>query len=114
MAGEMASIRAAFADRFGKDQATAIYAAAVGHGNGINDKNKGDDPFKWALLVCIGYECMSKDRYREHHGITAPWPELEAWIIEHGDLASHTGDCDYLALFSGAYDKFVGQPETAQ
>lgn len=102
------SIRAAFAERFGEDQAEAIEAAAISHGNGINDTNVGSDPFKWALLIAIGYQCMELDDYRAHHGITAPWADLKPWIIEHADLASHDGDCDYLAAFVGTYNEFVG------
>lgn len=102
------SIREAFVERFGEDQAAAIYAAAESHGNDINNTNLGSDPFKWALLVAIGYQCMEIDGYREHHGITAPWVDLKQWIIWHADLASHDGDCDFLAAFVGAYNEYVG------
>jgi hypothetical protein len=103
------SIRDAFVARFGEDEAIRIEGAAEGHANGINNERVGSDPFKWALLICIGYECMSKDSYREHHGIEAPWADLKAWIIEHADLASHDGDCDYLCMWAGGYDEFVGR-----
>lgn len=106
----VASIRTAFAERFGEDQAQAIWDAAEGHGNGVNDANRGADPFKWALLMVIGYECASKDRYRDHHGITAPWPDVREWMIAHADLGSHDGDADYMAAFCGAYDDFVKPP----
>ncbi len=101
------SIRTAFEAKFGAEQAEAIFDAAEGHGNGINDANRGSDPFKWALLVAIGYECMSKDGYRNHHGITAPWSDLRQWMIDHADLGSHDGDCDLIAALCGAYDEFV-------
>lgn len=108
-ADKPATIRTAFAERFGEDQTSALEAAANEHSNGVNSEHKGTDPFKWALLIAIGYQCMEVEGYREHHGITAPWDDLKAWIIEHADLASHDGDCDYLAMFCGAYDEFVGR-----
>jgi hypothetical protein len=107
-----ASIRHAFAERFGDDQAEAIYAAAREHRNGVHD-NEGSDPFKWALLICIGFECMSSDAYRGGHGITAPWDEIKQWIKDHADLASHDGDCDYITMFTGGYDEYMPQrPDT--
>ncbi len=105
------SVRDAFVAKFGEADASAIEAAADGHSNGINSENKGSDPFKWALLICIGYECMSKDGYREHRGITTPWADLKPWIIEHGELATHDGDSDYLSLLAGTYNEFVGRTE---
>lgn len=110
--GKMMSIRELFAKEFGEREADRIEASAEGHANGTNSENRGDDPFKWALLICIGFECMSKDKYREHHGIKTPWNELRQWIIDHADLASHNGDCDYLCALSGGYDEFV-KPEPA-
>jgi hypothetical protein len=101
------TIKTAFAERFGQDQACAIQAAAEEHENGINSANKGDDPFKWALLTAIGYECMSKDSYREYHGISAPWDEVRQWMKDHADLGSHNGDSDYLSLLCGAYSEFM-------
>ncbi len=101
------SIRDAFAERFGKDQADAIVAAAESHENGTNSENKGADPFKWALLIAIGYQCSEVDRYRDHHGITAPWDDVKQWIVDNADLGSHDGDCDYLCAFGGGYADFV-------
>lgn len=104
----MSSVRLSFEKRFGVKEAQAVFRAASEHSNGINDANLGSDPFKWALLMCIGYQCCEIDSYREHHGIKAPWDELKTWMIEEGELASHDGDSDYLALFAGAYNEFVG------
>lgn len=101
------SIRASFVRKFGEDQASAIECAASGHANGINSANRGDDEFKWAILICIGYQCFEVDRYRDHHGITASCADIEAWIKRSGKLASHNGDSDYLALFTGCYNKFM-------
>ena len=86
--------------------------AAKYHENGVNSKCKGDDPFKWALVICIGYQCCEKSDYREYHGITAPWDEIKAWIKAHGHLDTHNGDCDYLALFAGVYNEFLPEKET--
>lgn len=104
------STRKSFVAHFGSDQAAAIEDAADSHKNGIHD-SKGSDPFRWAIVICIGHQCMEVDGYREHHGITAPWEEIEAWIKEHGDLANHDGDSDYLALFAGVYTKYMPSAE---
>ena len=98
------SIRAAFVDRFGEDNATAIEAAANEHKNGVHD-SPGSDPFKWALLIAIGYECVT--RYADYHHVTADQDELREWCLEHADLASHDGDCDFLAMIVGAYAGWV-------
>jgi hypothetical protein len=103
------SIRESFVERFGADQAVAVFRAAEEHGNGINNGNLGTDPFKWAITICLGYECMSKEGYREHHGITASWDEIDQWIKDEADLASHDGDMDYLALFAGVYKDYIAE-----
>lgn len=108
------SIREQFAAKFGEDQAAAIEAAANEHGNGINNTNLGSDPFKWALLICIGYECASKDSYRDHHGITAPWNTVSRWIKDHAELGTHNGDVDYLSMFAGAYNEFMPENQKAE
>lgn len=102
--------RDSFVARFGEDQAAALEAAAEGHGNGINGTRKGSDPFRWAVAIAIGYQCAKVDSYRAHHRITAPWPEIQQWIKDEGDLANHDGDVDYLALFAGTYEEYVGVP----
>jgi hypothetical protein len=81
----MSQIREKFVAAFGEDQASALIRAAEEHENGVNSANKGSDPFKWALLICIGYECISRDRFREYHGITASWEQLRQWIKDHAD-----------------------------
>ena len=104
------SVRSIYAYAFGAEQADAVEAAAAKHKNGVHD-DPGSDPFRWALAICLGYECLSKDSYREHHGITVPWDVLRPWIRNHGDLANHDGDVDYLTLFTGGYDYFAGRDE---
>ena len=104
------SVRASFVERFGEDQAAAIEAAAEKHENGINSVNKGSDPFKWACLIAIGYQCAEVGSYREEHGITAPWGEVRQWLKESAELHTHNGDCDYLALMCGKYNEYMPEP----
>ena len=108
---QAASVRASFVARFSEDQAAAIERAAQEHMNGVHD-NKGSDPFKWAFLVAIGYECISKDSYRAYHSITAPLAAMKEWARTEAHLASHDGDCDYLAAFVGAYSEYLPEERT--
>lgn len=103
----MMGIRDKFVAVFGEDEALCMEASAEEHANGINDANRGTDPFKWAILICIGYECFTKDRYRQHHGFHYQPDVLKAWICAHADLGTHDGDSDYLALFGGAYTPYI-------
>ena len=100
------STRESFVKHFGEAQARAIENAALMHQNGIHDR-RGSDPFRWAICICIGFQCMEVDRYRESHGITALWDDIETWIKDHGDLAHHDGDIDFISLFAGVYDQYV-------
>lgn len=100
------SVEGSFVKAFGKQQAEALKDAAAGHQNGIHDK-KGSDPFKWVCLIAIGYQCVELDRYRESHGITISFKKFQKWCIEHGDLGTHDGDCDYLTLITGRYSDFI-------
>lgn len=104
--------RDSFVSRFGEDQAARIEACAEEHSNGINSENKGADPFKWACLIAIGYSCVSDARFAEYHGITVPNDEFRAWCLSDGDLGSHDGDCDYVALLAGAYDSYIKKERT--
>lgn len=107
----MVSVREKYVAEFGEESAAALEAAAEDHANGPNSENRGSDPFKWVLLICIGYQCAEVDRYRESHGIASPdWETLRQWIIDHGELASHDGDCDYLSLMCGKYNEYAGVP----
>jgi hypothetical protein len=102
-------IREKFVKDFGEEQAQMIEQVANSHANGVNDRNKGKDPFKWALLICIGYQCMEKQSYRNYHQISISWNILKKWIKNYGELSSHNGDCDYLALITGKYHEFIKQ-----
>ncbi len=103
----MMSIREAFVVCFDEAAAAAIEQAAAEHANEPNSTNIGSDPFRWAILIAIGYECMSRNEFRAYHGIVPPWDDLKAWIIEHSDLGEHDGDCDYLSMLGGIYDEFM-------
>jgi hypothetical protein len=105
--------RDSFVERFGEDQAAHIEAAAREHKNGQHDK-PGSDPFRWAIVICIGYQCFEVESHREYHQITAPYDEIKQWAREHGNLAEHDGDCDFLGLFAGAYNEYMPIKETAE
>ena len=98
--------KSSFVAQFGYEEAEKIMRAAEEHMNGVHDES-GSDVFRWAICICIGYECMSKKEYRECHGIITPWEELKIWIKTYANLENHDGQIDYLALFAGAYDEFV-------
>lgn len=108
----MKTIRTKFVEDFGEDLAIKLESAAEKHSNEINNKDKGDDPFKWVLLICIGYQCFEIDSYRKYHDIKeASFEQLKKWIRNNADLGSHKGDCDYLALFVGRYKPFIKRNE---
>ncbi len=104
----MRTIRTKFVKDFNEDLAEKLEAAAEKHSNGVNNKNKGSDPFKWVLLICIGYQCFEVKSYRKHHDITeASFTKISNWIKKNGKLDTHDGDCDYLSLFCGKYEKYM-------
>lgn len=100
-------IRAQFVERFSEAQAAALEAAAKEHANGTNSANLGTDPFKWTILICIGYQCVEVDRFRTYHGVTIPFEDFKSWCKDSADLASHDGDFDYLGMLAGAYAPFM-------
>ena len=102
--------RDSFVQHFGEEDARNIELAAAEHKNGIHDE-KGSDPFRWAITICIGFQCAELDSYREYHGITAPWMEIQQWIKDHGDLSIHDGDVDYIMLALGGYNEYVQTSE---
>jgi hypothetical protein len=93
--------------QFGEEEAAKIETVAEQHGNGINDQNRGSDHFRWALCIAIGYECVSRDKFREYHGIAVDPQEFNAWVKAEAELDKHDGDCDYLALLAGVYNEFM-------
>jgi hypothetical protein len=98
----MTSLYDSFAERFGTHQADLVMDAATSHKNGIHDK-PGSDSFRWAILICLGSECLT--RFRESHKITAEWQDVQDWIYKNAfTFAEHDGDVDFLCLFCGHYD----------
>jgi len=92
-----------FIARFGAENAVAIIEAANEHNNGTNP---GSDKLRWALLICIGFECLS--RFHEYHSITCLWEDVRDWLKQHKDyLAAHDGAVDYFALSCGTYNEFM-------
>ena len=98
------SVRKSYVKFFGEEQARILEQAAEGHDNEVHSR-RGSDPFKWAVLICIGYQCVEK--YAEEHKITVPFKKFKWWCREHGELGTHDGDCDYLTMFVGGYNEYV-------
>ena len=107
----MKSVRESYVRQFGEDAAQALESAARKHKNGIHDQT-GSDPFKWAVAICIGYQCVEVEGYRKHHGITHPtWENFKNWVKWWGELDTHDGDVDFLSMFAGVYDEYMPEPE---
>ena len=102
-------IKERFIKQFGDEEANKIIDAALSHGNGVNNNNYGSSKFRWAITICLGYDCMTT--YRDDHGIKPPWEELKQWIKDYADLGSHDGDVDYISAFCGVYDEFINKEE---
>jgi hypothetical protein len=100
------TIRIAFVKEFGEDTAKAIEAAANEHENGLHP-DQGKDPFKWALLLAISYQCFELPDYRKHHKIKPAYSRIKKWIKTNGRLDTYDGDVDYLAVVTGAYDYYM-------
>lgn len=103
----MSKTRDSFVARFGEADAVVMESAAAHHENGVNSERKGSDQFRWALAICIGYECFTRPAFHEWHGFTAAGDDIKAWAKEHGDLEHHDGDVDYISLLAGAYGEYV-------
>lgn len=107
------SLRDKFVARFGERDAAAMEKAAEEHKTVINSERIGSDPFRWAVMICIGYQCFEKAGYREHHGITACFEDIREWLKANADLSRHDGDVDYLALAVGKYNEYVSTDKEA-
>lgn len=110
----MTSVRDSFVARFGESDAAAVEAAGLGHmDDGMHGAdNHGSDPFKYAFLAAIGWECVG--RFSVEHGIKASTEDMKVWALAEGDLGSHDGDVpDYLALMCGAYDEWLHKSEVS-
>jgi hypothetical protein len=100
------SVRDSYVAAFGEEQACNLERAAEMHKNGIHDK-PGSDAFKWACLIAIGHECISRPRFAEYHEITVPQDDFKKWCLEHGELGSHDGEVDYISLMLGIYNEYI-------
>ena len=100
-------LRPSFVATFGEAEAERIEVAAAGHKNGIHD-NSGSDPFRWALMICLGGRCLEEDRFRKYHGIKTSWGDIDAWLLDHSyELAAHDGDVNFIAAMAGKYNKYM-------
>jgi hypothetical protein len=106
------SIYTDFCKVFGFSEADKLIAAALYHSNGVNNQNLGTDPFKWVLLINVGYQCVEVNRYRKWHAIKIKWKKFKQWLIDHGkEIGEHDGDMDFLAMMAGAYNFFLDSGE---
>lgn len=103
MVDKALTVRDLFAERFGEDNAERVERAAEKHSE--PHANRGSDPFKWAVVTCIGHQCF--DVYMDSHEFTMDGEEVRQWVIENINLGTYDGDYDVLALFAGAYQEWV-------
>ena len=100
------SIRESYVEHFGESEAVLLEMAAEVHKNGVHD-DKGSDAFKWVVAICIGYQCVEKEEYREWHKIGVEFEVFRQWVKEFGELGSHDGDVDYISALIGIYDEYM-------
>ena len=105
----MTDLRARFVARFGEDLAETIERAAEHHTRVLPAPlERGSDPFRFALVWAIGFECVSRPEFRLEHGVTAPWADLVGWIHDEADLASFDGAMDLSGRGRGLFDLILG------
>jgi hypothetical protein len=112
--GVMQDLRDRFAARFGTDLAETIERAAEHHTKVLPAPlERGSDPFRFALVWAIGFECLTRPAFRLEHGITAPWAELQGWIREEADLGAYDGTMDLAGRGMGFFDAILGRRSEA-
>lgn len=105
----MTDLRTRFVARFGEDLAETIERVAEHHTKVLPAPlERGSDPFRFALVWAIGFECLSRPEFRLEHGITAPWADLVGWIHDEADLASFDGTMDLSGRGRGLFDLVLG------
>lgn len=105
----MTDLRIRFAARFGEDLAETIEQVAEHHTTVIPAVlDRGSDPFRFALVWAIGFECLTRPEYRLEHGITAPWADLLGWICDEAALDSFDGTMDLSGRGRGLFDAILG------
>lgn len=70
--------------------------------------DRGSDPFRFALVWTIGFECLTRPTFRQEHGITATWADLAVWIRDEADLGSYDGTMDLAGRCLGFFDAILG------
>lgn len=99
-----------FSLHFGPEEVQKLTEAANAHKNGIHD-NDGGNPFRWSLLICIGAQCFEVPSYRDYHGFTLSYQEVKQWCADRLIFKDYVGDVDYITLFCGKYNEWVGLRE---
>lgn len=114
----MESLEIPFIEEFGKDIAQLIIEIATSHISDEDDPLKrffypktntdyGNDYFIWCLLVCIDYECLSNERYRQIHSIPEDFTfrKLIDFCKAHKEyFEKYTGSFNETSYYCGAYD----------
>ena len=101
-------VRASFVAQFDKVEAKLIERAAQEHKDGIGvAAHKGESPFRWALTVVIGFDCVNNETYRQYHGITLDPEEFASWCRHHAQLRSFTDGGDMLGMLGGHYQRYL-------
>jgi hypothetical protein len=105
----MSDLRARFVARFGSDLAETVERAAEHHTKVLPAPLvRGSDPFRFAIVWAIGFECLSRPEFRLEHGITASWADLLGWIRDEADIASFDGTMDMSGRGRGLFDAILG------
>lgn len=97
------SIRKAFEKEFGKLDAIAIMVAATSHAD--PPRKRGIGLFQWALMICIGFDCITKQRF--YHGIGTHPSVIKSWVKKYARLDKYNGPCDIATAFCGGYKKWM-------
>ena len=101
-------VRASFVVQFDKIEAKLIERAAQEHKSGMGvTAHKGDSPFRWALSVVIGFDCVDVEAFRQHHGITLDPEEFASWCRQHAQLRSFTDGGDILGMLGSHYQRYL-------
>ena len=105
----MTDLRSRFVARFGADLAETIEQVAEHHTQVIPAVlERGSDPFRFALVWAIGFECLTRPEFRLEHGITTPWADLLGWICDEAGIASFDGTMDLSGRGRGLFDAILG------
>lgn len=101
------SLRQKFIKRFGARESEKLYLAASSHEKHykkLTGKDRGNDPFIWALLTVIDYNCISIPINAKCHKLNIAWKEFKQFCVEYKmeigeyleDYASAFGNFDWI------------------